>query len=52
LGEYPEAQFVWDRLHNALDDPACGVPVAQYRGLLEDERENVTIGHGVRQTIE
>jgi aminoglycoside phosphotransferase (APT) family kinase protein len=39
LGEQPEARFVWDRLHNALedaiDDPARGVPVAEYRGLLE-----------------
>jgi aminoglycoside phosphotransferase (APT) family kinase protein len=35
LGEYPEARFVWDRLHNALEDADCGVPVAEYRRLLD-----------------
>jgi aminoglycoside phosphotransferase (APT) family kinase protein len=39
LGEHPEARFVWDRLHNALedaiDDPRRGLPVAEYRRLLD-----------------
>jgi hypothetical protein len=38
LGDYPEARFVWDRLHNALDDaiddPKSTVPVSDYRRFL------------------
>jgi len=38
LGGYPEAHFVWDRLHNALDDaiddPKPVVPVTGYRRFL------------------
>jgi aminoglycoside phosphotransferase (APT) family kinase protein len=48
LGAYPEARFIWDRLHNAMDDalenpkmddvlenPKNEVPVADYRRYLE-----------------
>ena len=39
LGQYPEARIVWDHLHNtlddAVDDPQCSVPVAEYRRLLD-----------------
>ena len=44
LGEYPEARFVWDRLHNALEDaidhPGRGLPVAAYRRLLDGARRS------------
>lgn len=39
LGEDLEARIVWDHLHNALedaiDDPGCTVPVAEYRRFLD-----------------
>jgi len=39
LGQNPEALIVWDHLQNALDDaiedPAYGVPVAEYRRFLD-----------------
>jgi hypothetical protein len=39
LGDYPEARFIWDHLHNALDDvvdiPRAGVPVDMYRRFLD-----------------
>ena len=42
LGEYPEARFVWDHLHNALedaiDDSTSGVPVNDYRRFLDRTR--------------
>jgi aminoglycoside phosphotransferase (APT) family kinase protein len=39
LGDAPEARFVWDRLHNAMDDAIENaeklVPIAAYRRFLE-----------------
>jgi aminoglycoside phosphotransferase (APT) family kinase protein len=39
LGDYPEARFVWDHLHNALDDavdnPGADVPIDMYRRFLD-----------------
>jgi aminoglycoside phosphotransferase (APT) family kinase protein len=39
LGDYAEARFVWDHLHNALDDaidnPKCTVPIGDYRRFLD-----------------
>ena len=42
LGKYPKTRIIWDRLHNALDDaidnPTCAVPVADYRRILDAAR--------------
>jgi aminoglycoside phosphotransferase (APT) family kinase protein len=42
LGEYTEARIAWDHLHSALedaiDDPACTVPVVEYRRLFDRSR--------------
>lgn len=39
LGEYAEARIVWDHIHNtleeAIDDPECTVPIAEYRRFLD-----------------
>ena len=42
LGKAPEARFIWDRLHNAMDDAIENaeklVPIAAYRRFLENLR--------------